>query len=86
MRLDCQEAFENGETNPNSTYFIRPTAGGKIVRTKCVFDGIQGWTVVQRRVDGSVRFEQAYDHQFINGFGNISSEYYLGTNVLTILV
>jgi len=78
LRLDCQEAFENGETNPNSTYFIRPTAGGKIVRTKCVFDGIQGWTVVQRRVDGSVRF--------VNGFGNISSEYYLGTNVLTILV
>lgn len=36
-----------------------------------------GWTVIQRRIDGTQSFERT-DKDYVNGFGNVDAEYWLG--------
>lgn len=40
-----------------------------------------GWTLIQRRVDGSVNFTRNWD-DYAFGFGNVNSEYWLGNENL----
>ncbi|XP_076812933.1 fibrinogen-like protein 1 [Clavelina lepadiformis] len=37
----------------------------------------KGWTTIQRRMNGEVNFERGWD-DYVRGFGNPSSEYWLG--------
>ncbi|KFB48061.1 AGAP004917-PA-like protein [Anopheles sinensis] len=36
-----------------------------------------GWTVIQRRIDGTLSFERP-EMDYVNGFGNVDTEYWLG--------
>ncbi|XP_063405954.1 fibrinogen-like protein A [Mytilus trossulus] len=36
-----------------------------------------GWTIIQRRLDGSVNFQKTWT-EYENGFGNVNGEYWLG--------
>ncbi|XP_058625882.1 microfibril-associated glycoprotein 4-like isoform X1 [Onychostoma macrolepis] len=79
--VDCSDVYNSGKT-VSGIYSIYP-AGDIPVWVYCqmISDGNDedkgGWTVIQRRMDGSVNFYQAW-HQYKRGFGNMESEYWLG--------
>ena len=48
-----------------------------MIRAVCVFDDQSGWTVIQRRLDGSVDFYRGWS-DYVNGFGSLIGEYWIG--------
>lgn len=47
----------------------------------CDFDDTNGWTVIQRRRDGSADFYRPWDDYKL-GFGDLFGEYWLGTSTI----
>ncbi|XP_053318678.1 angiopoietin-related protein 6 [Spea bombifrons] len=75
--LDCYEALLDGQKS-NGIYLLKPLIGNQVMQAWCeqnVADG--GWTVIQRRQDGSINFFTTW-HSYKHGFGNLDSEYWLG--------
>ncbi|XDV16979.1 hypothetical protein PO909_016457 [Leuciscus waleckii] len=81
MPADCSDVYKAGESD-SGIYTIYP-AGDVPVWVYChmVSDGKDedngGWTVFQRRMDGSINFYRPWN-QYKRGFGNVESEYWLG--------
>ncbi|XP_048051090.1 microfibril-associated glycoprotein 4-like [Megalobrama amblycephala] len=79
--INCSDLYKAGQT-VSGIYSIYP-AGGAPVWVYCdmISDGKDedngGWTVFQRRMDGSINFYQPWN-QYKRGFGNVESEYWLG--------
>ncbi|XP_051525026.1 angiopoietin-related protein 2-like [Myxocyprinus asiaticus] len=74
---DCLQALEDGHTN-SGMYLVKPENTNKLMQVWC--DQKQdpgGWTVIQRRMDGSVNFFRNWE-TYKQGFGNIDGEYWLG--------
>ncbi|XP_004079029.1 angiopoietin-related protein 1 [Oryzias latipes] len=74
---DCLDAQEAGHIT-SGMYLIKPDETERPVQVWCeqnIDNG--GWTIIQRRKDGSVNFFRNWD-DYKSGFGNIDGEYWLG--------
>ena len=95
--LTCNENVNAGVTLPkdcselvvpnhrNGSYTIYPYGvQHRPVSVYCVFDGDGTWTVIQRRVDGSVSFYRNWN-AYKNGFGFSNGNYWIGNDVIHVM-
>ncbi|XP_069783528.1 angiopoietin-related protein 6 isoform X2 [Narcine bancroftii] len=74
---DCLQVLEEGHRS-NGIYLIKPKNINRLMQVWCEQQReAGGWTVIQRRQDGSVNFFRTWEN-YKQGFGNIDGEYWLG--------
>ncbi|XP_019634581.1 PREDICTED: microfibril-associated glycoprotein 4-like isoform X2 [Branchiostoma belcheri] len=79
---DCTDLYAAGQTTTGVYYIILDSS---IVQTYCDMDTAGGgWTVIQRRQDGSVPFSRTWE-EYKHGFGNKNGEYWLGNENIHLL-
>ena len=73
---NCAELYKSGETI-SGVYTIDPDGSGSfdVFRDQTTAGG--GWTVFQKRIDGSVDFYRDWA-EYKSGFGNLYGEFWLG--------
>lgn len=83
---DCSDVFGAG-FRASGFYRVRPESSPTQIRVFCDMSGSGGWTVIQRRTDGSQRFNRSWE-EYKDGFGDFetnSGEFWLGNNKLNQL-
>ncbi|XP_078661742.1 uncharacterized protein LOC144905822 [Branchiostoma floridae x Branchiostoma belcheri] len=78
--IDCSQYYASGQRT-NGVYPVGSTSSG--VQAYCDMSG-GGWTVIQRRQDGSVPFNRTWE-EYKHGFGNKNGEYWLGNENIYLL-
>ncbi|XP_067416737.1 angiopoietin-related protein 6 [Emydura macquarii macquarii] len=74
---DCLEARRSGH-GASGVYEVQPAGAGPSLRVWCEQEHEGGgWTVIQRRQDGSVNFFTTW-HHYKHGFGALAGEHWLG--------
>ncbi|KAI5623623.1 microfibril-associated glycoprotein 4-like [Silurus asotus] len=80
LPTDCSDVYASGQ-KVSGLYTIYPTAETPVqvyCDMGCLGSQTDGnWTVIQRRMDGSVNFYRPWKH-YKNGFGDKYGEYWLG--------
>ncbi|XP_049911978.1 angiopoietin-related protein 3 [Epinephelus moara] len=75
LAMDCSELFNKGEAD-SGIYVIKPNQSEPF-NVYCEMGSDGGSTVIQRRVDDSVDFDQTWD-KYEKGFGNLEKDFWLG--------
>ncbi|XP_057209501.1 angiopoietin-4 [Triplophysa rosa] len=72
--IDCASLYYNG-VRRSGIYTVVPSLGAMPVEVYCDMDKDGGgWTVIQRRQDGSVNFDRRWK-EYKEGFGDLHTEY-----------
>ncbi|XP_059847457.1 angiopoietin-related protein 4 [Hypanus sabinus] len=79
LPFDCHQLFLEGRRS-TSVYRIQPV-GSQPFEVFCRMTAEGGWTVIQRRMDGSVDFDRLWQ-AYRDGFGNLTGEFWLGLEKL----
>lgn len=76
---DCEEVYLNGGMKESGFYYmmVEPDGAEKPFKACCKMADKAGWTVIQRRIDGTVDFFKKWE-DYKHGFGNIEGEFWLG--------
>ncbi|KAM7388135.1 hypothetical protein PAMP_024334 [Pampus punctatissimus] len=72
---DCSELFDREQIN-SGIYVIKPNQSEPF-NVYCEMGSDGGSTVIQRRVDGSVDFDQTWEN-YEKGFGDLEKDFWLG--------
>ncbi|NXA05955.1 ANGL4 protein, partial [Sapayoa aenigma] len=80
---DCHQLFLAGQQS-SGVFQVQPT-GSQPFKVYCDMTAEGGWTVIQRRTDGSVDFDQLWD-AYKNGFGDLHGDFWLGLEKIHHLV
>ncbi|XP_061185137.1 ficolin-2-like [Saccostrea echinata] len=84
LLVDCLEIMEKG-SRITVIYRIYPWRNETYKEVLCdMYTMGGGWTVFQKRIDGSVSFSRNWA-EYRHGFGNASTEYWLGNDALNAL-
>ncbi|XP_029466672.1 angiopoietin-related protein 4 [Rhinatrema bivittatum] len=79
---DCHQLFLAGQRDSGVSW-VQP-AGSPPLEVFCDMAADGGWTVIQRRMDGSVDFDQLWE-AYKNGFGDLKGEFWLGLEKMSCL-
>ncbi|XP_062855221.1 fibrinogen-like 2a [Trichomycterus rosablanca] len=81
---DCSDYSVMGQRK-NGVYKITPSPKNGTFEVFCDMESnAGGWTVVQRRMDGSVNFNRTWA-EYKKGFGDVSGEFWLGNDHIHLL-
>ncbi|XP_066302108.1 ficolin-2-like [Branchiostoma lanceolatum] len=75
---DCNDVYKEGH-NTSGVYTIQPNASSEPFQVYCEMENGFGWTVIQKRFNGSVDFARDWE-TYKNGFGALVGEFWLGND------
>jgi hypothetical protein len=82
---DCGDLLKRNPKQASGVYNLRLPGVGRTVSVYCDMDTAGGgWTVFQRRQDGTVNFYRNYK-EYTDGFGKLDGEFWLGNSILSAM-
>ncbi|XP_014876972.1 fibrinogen-like protein 1 [Poecilia latipinna] len=83
QHADCSQVYSSGFQS-SGLYRIRPSGSPSAVKVYCDMTEGGGWTVLQRRVNGTEAFNRSWI-EYKDGFGDLNAEFWLGNDNMHFL-